>query len=115
MGTRSSAAAARAGWGRFLFRNDHVRAIGTKIFGRFVFSAGAQAESELLAVLPEQLDHIDGLVEGGVLNGEQLYAADFMIAPSLALLTYVKDLRPGDRAPSGDPAGEQDPAPAATA
>ncbi len=80
--------------GPLLFRNDHVRAIGTKMFGRFVFSAGPQAESELLAVLPEQLDHIDGLVEGGVLNGEQLYAADFMIAPSLALLTYVKDLRP---------------------
>jgi len=80
--------------GPLLFHNDRVRAIGTKMFGRFVFSAGAQAESELLAVLPEQLDHVDSLVEGGVLNGERLYAADFMIAPSLALLTYVKDLRP---------------------
>jgi glutathione S-transferase len=80
--------------GPLLFRNDRVRAIGTKMFGRFVFSAGAQAESELVSALPEQLDQIDRLVGEGVLNGEQLYAADFMIAPSLALLTYSSDLRP---------------------
>jgi hypothetical protein len=28
------------------------------------------------------------------LNGERLYAADFMIVPSLALLHYRRDLRP---------------------
>ena len=33
-------------------------------------------------------------VEAGVLNGEQLYAADFMIVTSLALLCYRPDLRP---------------------
>jgi hypothetical protein len=64
------------------------------MLGRFVFPAGSTAESQLLAVLPEQLDHIDALVEEGVLNGEQLYAADFMIVPSLALLTYSRALRP---------------------
>ena len=40
------------------------------------------------------LDRIDGWVEAGVLNGQELNAADFMIASSLALLTYRRDLRP---------------------
>ena len=30
----------------------------------------------------------------GVLNGEQLNAADMMIAPSLALISYRLDVRP---------------------
>jgi hypothetical protein len=29
-----------------------------------------------------------------VLNGDELNAADFMIAPSLALLCYCRDIRP---------------------
>ena len=39
------------------------------------------------------LDRVDGWIESGVLNGERLYAADFMIAPSLALLCYRPDAR----------------------
>jgi hypothetical protein len=34
---------------------------------------------------------IDEWIEEGVLNGEELYVADFMIAPSLAILTYRAD------------------------
>ena len=41
-----------------------------------------------------QLDHVDALIEQGVLNGEQLNAADYMIVTSLALLTYRTDLEP---------------------
>ena len=44
--------------------------------------------------LPAMLDRIDGWIESGVLDGEELNAADFVIAPSLALLTYRRDLRP---------------------
>jgi hypothetical protein len=40
------------------------------------------------------LDRIDGWIADGVLNGSALYAADFMIAPSLALIGYRRDLRP---------------------
>jgi glutathione S-transferase len=80
--------------GPLLWRSRRVRTVGTKMFGRFVFSAGAQGESELLAALPAQLDRIDEWIEAGVLNGERLYAADLMIAPSLALLSYRRDLRP---------------------
>lgn len=47
-----------------------------------------------LAALPKLLDRIDALVEAGVLNGEQLNAADFQIAPSLRLAMTLDDLRP---------------------
>ena len=40
------------------------------------------------------LDHVDELIEQGVLNGEQLNAADYLIVTSLALLTYRTDLEP---------------------
>jgi glutathione S-transferase len=80
--------------GPLLWHSRRVRAVGTKMLGRFVFPAGGRAESELLSALPAQLDHIDSLIAAGVLNGERLYAADFMIAPSLALLTYSRDVRP---------------------
>ncbi len=79
--------------GPILWRSQTVRWIGTRMLAHLVFRAGKRAESELLAALPGQLDRIDAWVEAGVLNGEHLYAADFTIAPSLALLLYRRDLR----------------------
>ena len=38
------------------------------------------------------LDRVDEWVAAGVLGGGELNAADFMIAPSLALLSYRGDL-----------------------
>jgi glutathione S-transferase len=55
-----------------------------------------------LAELPETLERIDGWIAAGVLNGEQLNAADFQIAPSLGLAMTLDDLRP---AIEGRPAG----------
>ena len=40
------------------------------------------------------LDRIDSWIEAGVLGGRQLNAADFMIAPSLALILYRPDVVP---------------------
>ena len=80
--------------GPLLWRQPTVRWAGARFVGLFVFRADAQAETELLEALPGMLDRIDGWIETGVLNGDELYAADFMIAPSLALLTYRADLRP---------------------
>jgi glutathione S-transferase len=80
--------------GTLLWRNQTVRLIGTRMLALFIFGVNAKAEPRLLAELPEMLDRIDGWVEAGVLNGEELNAADFMIAPSLALLCYCRDLRP---------------------
>ncbi len=48
---------------------------------------------ELLAGLPAQLDRIDAWIADGVLDGPRLNAADFIIAPSLALIAYRLDRR----------------------
>ena len=47
-----------------------------------------------LAALPKMLDQIDAWIAAGVLGGELLNAADFQIAPSLALAMTLDDLRP---------------------
>ncbi|HET7574301.1 MAG TPA: glutathione S-transferase family protein [Solirubrobacterales bacterium] len=47
-----------------------------------------------LAALPAQLDKVDSLIESGVINGSQLNAADFQIAPSIGLAMTLDDLRP---------------------
>ena len=47
-----------------------------------------------LEALPGMLQRIDDWCESGVLNGEQLNAADFQIAPSLRLAMTLEDLRP---------------------
>jgi glutathione S-transferase len=80
--------------GPLLSRSETARRIGARMVGKFVFRAGTDQESELLTGLPAMLDRIDGWIEAGVLNGEKLYAADFAIAPNLALLSYRRDLRP---------------------
>lgn len=55
-----------------------------------------------LAALPGFLDKIDAWIEAGVLNGEQLNAADFQIAPSVRLAMTLQDLRPAIEArPAG--------------
>lgn len=56
-----------------------------------------------LAALPGMLQRIDDWVAAGVLNGAQLNAADFQLAPSLRLAMTLEDLRPEIE---GRPAGE---------
>jgi glutathione S-transferase len=78
--------------GYLLYRHALVRrVIVPKIF-RQVFAAGPTAERELLAALPGMLDRIDAWIADGVMGGAQLNAADFMIAPSLALILYRPDV-----------------------
>jgi len=45
------------------------------------------------AKLPALLDRVDAWIEDGTLNGDQLNAADFQIAPSIALAMTLDDLR----------------------
>ena len=55
-----------------------------------------------IAALPGFLDKIDAWIEAGVLDGEQLYAADYQIAASLRLAMTMQDLRPAiDARPAG--------------
>jgi glutathione S-transferase len=49
---------------------------------------------EDLALLPERLDQIDAWIAQGLLNGAELNAADFQIAPNLAGLLFAEDLAP---------------------
>ncbi len=56
--------------------------------------AGDENTRRDLAALPGFLDRIDAWIEAGVLGGEQLNAADFQIAPSIALAMTLDDLRP---------------------
>jgi glutathione S-transferase len=44
--------------------------------------------------LPSLLDRIDAWIAEGVLGGPQLSAADFMVAPSPALILYRPDVMP---------------------
>ena len=78
--------------GALLSSNEHKRRLDSWIAGRFAFRADAHAEQVLLGELPSMLDRIDAWIARGVLGGDELNAADFIIAPSLALLCYRHDL-----------------------
>ena len=47
-----------------------------------------------LRELPPMLDRVDAWIAAGVLNGDELTAADYQIAPSLGLAMTLDDLRP---------------------
>ena len=56
-----------------------------------------------LAALPGMLKRIDDWCEAGVLNDDELNAADFQIAPSVRLAMTLEDLRPQiARRPAGE-------------
>ena len=80
--------------GPLLWHWDWLRFVGTRFLGPAVFGATGSTEPGLMEALPGMLDRLDGWIADGVLNGPALYAADFMIAPSLALIGYRRDLRP---------------------
>jgi glutathione S-transferase len=79
--------------GPLLAANEPMRIVSGRIASRVAFRANADAERELLAELPAMLEKIDAWIDAGVLNGAELNMADFMIAPSLALIAYRLDLR----------------------
>ncbi len=47
-----------------------------------------------VALVPEVLDHVDGLIADGVIGGDQPNAADFQIATSVRALLTIRDLDP---------------------
>ncbi|HEX8375167.1 MAG TPA: glutathione S-transferase C-terminal domain-containing protein [Geminicoccaceae bacterium] len=78
--------------GYLLYRRERARRLIIPRIGRQAFAAGGSAEERLLAELPAMLDKIDGLIARGVLGGPTLNAADFMVAPSLALMLNRPDM-----------------------
>jgi glutathione S-transferase len=80
--------------GALLAKGERSRKINNQIAARAIFKADdEQAERKLLAELPGMLDTIDAWIAQGVLDGPELNVADFLIAPSLALIAYRLDLR----------------------
>jgi glutathione S-transferase len=53
-----------------------------------------RAGQEDIAALPARLDQIDAWIAQGLLDGAELNAADFQIAPNIALLRRFEDLAP---------------------
>lgn len=50
------------------------------------------AAREVLSLLSERLDQIDAWIHDGLLNGDELNAADFQIAPNIAATLLFEDL-----------------------
>jgi glutathione S-transferase len=76
--------------GHLLYRSALARRLIIPRIGR-IFAVGRTTDAQLLAELPELLDRIDAWIADGVLGGPELNAADFMVAPSLALVLYRPD------------------------
>ena len=91
-GFSRSAADGRMGY--LLYRREAVRRVVTAQILSRVFAAHPRQDEEMLADLAGMLDRVDALIAEGVLGGRDLNAADFMVAPSLALILYRPDVRP---------------------
>jgi glutathione S-transferase len=77
--------------GPLLYRHALARRIVIPWLGN-VFPA--DRGEDMAATLRGHLDRVDALIADGVLNGPDLNVADFMVAPSLALILYRPDVRP---------------------
>ncbi|MFL5912238.1 MAG: glutathione S-transferase family protein [Gaiellaceae bacterium] len=79
--------------GYLLYKRRLARRVIAPRILRGMFATDPASDPELLAELTQMLDRIDAWIADGALNGEQLNAADFMVAPSLALILYRPDVR----------------------
>lgn len=79
--------------GYLLYRPELARRLIPPLIGRLIFAVSPSGEDEI-SQLPSLLDRIDGWIAEGVMGGPQLNAADFMVAPSLALILYRPDALP---------------------
>jgi glutathione S-transferase len=77
--------------GPLLYRHALARHIVIPWLGN-VFPAGR--DEDMAATLRGHLDRVDALIAHGVLNGPDLNVADFMVAPSLALILYWPGAQP---------------------
>src|SRR6185312_5827755 len=66
--------------GYLLYKREFVRRLVVPRILGSVFAASGSEERDPISELPGLLDRIDGWIAEGVLGGEQLNAADFMVA-----------------------------------
>jgi glutathione S-transferase len=90
----ASREAADGRMGHLLYRHELTRRLIIPLIARGVFATTEAGDPELLAELVAMLDRIDAWIGDGVLGGAELNTADFMVAPSLALILYRPDVRP---------------------
>ena len=79
--------------GPILAPSRRRRRLVMRTAARYFFGITDETEALDLAALPGALDRLDSLVSDGVLDGAELNAADFQVAPSLWLLAYRLELR----------------------
>ena len=94
---RDPSAVSRLGDGRLgylLYKRALARRILIPTLVCRAFAPSPATERKLLAELPATLDRIDGWIADGVLGAAQPNVADFMVAPSLALILYRPDVLP---------------------
>jgi glutathione S-transferase len=80
--------------GYLLYKRELARRLIVPRILHGVFATSSKPERDPIAELPALLDRIDAWIADGVLGGEQLNAADLMVAPSLALILYRPDALP---------------------
>jgi glutathione S-transferase len=80
--------------GHLLYRHERTRRVMIPYIVGSVFATSTNPERDPAKELPALLDRIDAWIAGGVLGGPELNAADFMVAPSLALILYRDDVMP---------------------
>jgi glutathione S-transferase len=80
--------------GPLLYKHPLARRILIPMLIAPAFAPSAATERKLMAELPVTLDRIDAWIATGVVGAPELNAADFMIAPSLALILYRPDAAP---------------------
>lgn len=78
--------------GCLLYRHALARRLVIPMIGRLAFAVDRASDRELRGQVPALLDRIDAWMADGVLGGAELNAADFMVAPSLALILYRPDV-----------------------
>jgi glutathione S-transferase len=86
--------AANGRTGYLLYKREFARRFVNPWILRRVFRSNPARDDELLAELSAMLDRIDAWIREGLLNGAELNAADFMVASSLAVILFRRDVMP---------------------
>jgi glutathione S-transferase len=80
--------------GYLLYKRELARRLIIPRILSTIFAATPAEDRQLLEDLSTMLDRVDAWIADGLLGGPQLNVADFMVAPSLALILYRPDVRP---------------------
>jgi glutathione S-transferase len=80
--------------GYLLYKRALLRRMIVPRILRGAFAVGPDADRKLIPELESILERIDAWIADGIVGGPELNAADFMIAPSLALILYRPDVKP---------------------